>query len=137
MKIGFSLGMCVADMVKGNVKLEDVIFIISGTAIKERANIESLRDGYGSRPGYWVGLDIDKCLELTYQIWDSHRLLQPRLHDVYRYGVPADCIWADMMPSPVKTNAALQDAWNNYRLLVDLTGDVPANVHERWQQKIW
>lgn len=136
MKIGFSLGQCVADVVKGKVSPTDILFIISGTAIKERAHIEDLRTGYGMRPGYWLGLDVEECIKVTYELWDSHKILQPRLQDVFRYGVPANCIWGDLMPSPVNTNAALQDAWNNYRLLVDLAGDVPENVQGHWQGRI-
>jgi hypothetical protein len=134
MKIGFSLGMCVADIVQNRVAYNDVLFIISGTAIKTRPELSQIKESYAGRPNYWLGLDADKCLDICYQLWDGHKLLQPRLQDIYRYGVPKDCIWADMMPSPVKNNSALQSAWDNYRLLVDLTGDVPSEVQEYWKR---
>ena len=133
MKIGFSFGQCVADIVNGKVKYEDVLFIISGTAIESRDKLVDMGASYHTRAGYWLGLDLVKCMEVTNRLWDGQKVLQPRLQGIYRGMMSKDCIWADLMPSPVKTNAALEEAWQAYRMLVELTGDIPKDVQQEWQ----
>ena len=133
MKIGFSFGQCVADIVNGKVKYEDVLFIISGTAIDKRESLVEMGASYHTRSGHWLGLDLVKCMEVTQRLWDGQKVIQPRLQGIYRGLVRKECIWADLMPSPVKTNAALEEAWQAYRMLVELTGDIPKDVQQEWQ----
>ena len=133
MKIGFSFGQCVADIVNGKVKYEDVLFIISGTAIDKRESLVEMGASYHTRAGYWLGLDLVKCMAVTNRLWDGQKVIQPRLQGIHRGMMNKDCIWADLMPSPVKTNAALEEAWQAYRMLVELTGDIPKDVQQEWQ----
>lgn len=137
MKIGFSFGQCIADLVNKKVKFDDVLLIISGTAIEKREDIDAVIESYASRPGYLLGLDYAECLDMAQRIWDNHKLYQPRLTGDFRSVVPRDCIWGDLLPSPVKGNAALEQAWDQYRMLVSLTGDVPENVQDHWRGGIF
>jgi len=133
MKIGFSYGQCVRDLVEGKVRIDDVMVVICGTRIETREQIDAVIGEYLKRPGYLIGLDAAACKAMAYQLWDHGKIHQPRIYGYARNQVPANCIWADMHPSPVTPNASLEQAWSQYRLLVDLTGDVPKNVAEMWQ----
>lgn len=132
MKLGFSLGMCVSDLVKNKVRFEDVLVLITGTALTSREDIKTIVDSYGNRANYWLGLDLDACQKMTERLWDHGKILQPRLNGIHRHMVHPDCIWADVLPSPAKNNAALTEAWEQYRMLVDLTGDVPEGAQQQW-----
>lgn len=121
MKIGFSLGKCVRDLVNKTVDYNDVLLIISATLLENRAHLEQLVEEYGNRNNYWRGLDTSACMAMAYRIWDDKKLIQPRLYNAQRSLVPSDCVWADVCPAPVAGNEAVRRAWDQYRMLVDLT----------------
>ena len=62
MKIGFSLGRCVRDIVKGSVDINDVAFIIAATSIHDEpqlANVKKLLLSCGAQIKYYSLVDKD------------------------------------------------------------------------------
>ena len=58
MKIGFSLGRCVRDIVSGNVDINDVAFIIAATNIDSEEQLKHVIEDYMYRgDDYLYGLD--------------------------------------------------------------------------------
>ena len=132
MKIGFSFGQCIRDIVQGKVKTEDVIVIVAGTRIETLEQLEVIVRDYMYRADYLLGLDEKECYSVASHLWDTGKIHQPRIHGTHRRSVPADCVWADVLPSPATSNASLQEAWDHYRLLVDLTVGTPEKAVEAW-----
>lgn len=126
MKIGFSFGQCVRDLVQGVVQFDDVLFIISGTLIDKNGgtSLDSMVDAYLQRPGYLQGLDREACLRMARRLWDANLVFQPRAQGIQRFPV-VDYVWADVFPTPREPNPALQAAWENYRTIVQLTNSPP------------
>lgn len=128
MKIGFSFGRCIGDIVEDRVNIDDVLIIISGTYIEERGRIANVVDSYLHRPFYLLGLDRDKCLEVAYQLWDSGRIHEPRAKGAYPPVLQQDNIWADTVPTTLSQSSAVQEAWEAYRMLLNLANNVPTEV---------
>ena len=61
MKVGFSLGRCIRDIVNDIVTYDDVAFIISGTALRDEDAIKACVEQYMWRNDYLSGLDQDQC----------------------------------------------------------------------------
>lgn len=78
--IGFSLGRCIRSIVLGEVALDDVVVVISQTAINTDRELEVVIESYMGRRGYLMGLDHDTCLMQARRLRDSGKLHQPRLH---------------------------------------------------------
>jgi len=85
MKIGFSLGRCVRDIVNGDVGIDDVAFLITATYIKSPEQLDNVINTYLFEPGYLIGLDGHRCLEVARQLWDSNRIIQPRAQGMHRH----------------------------------------------------
>ena len=56
MKIGFSLGRCVRDIINDIVTYDDVAFIITGTALRDEDAIKACVEQYMYRDDYLYGL---------------------------------------------------------------------------------
>jgi len=124
MKIGFSLGRCVRDIVTGDVNINDVAFIISATAIRSPEQLAPIIQEYTWRDGYLLGLDEDKCQEVALEIWNKSKLLQPRLQGLHRHMQPENAIWIDMYPTLISENSAVKTAWDAYRFMLHMTENV-------------
>jgi len=100
MKIGFSLGRCVRDIVIGKVDIKEVVVIIAQTRIMNVDDLNAVIDGYLERTGYLKGLDAEKCHAAADWLWNSCRIHQPRrLAPSYSYGVsvPDTQVWKDVV----------------------------------------
>jgi hypothetical protein len=124
MKIGFSLGRCVRDIVNGEVSLDDVAFIIAATAIRDREKLKPVIQDYMFREGYLYGLDEEQCLDASYNLWDSNKILQPRLQGIHRHMQPEDSIWVDIFPTTTSNNESVKRAWDAYRFMIHMTENV-------------
>jgi hypothetical protein len=124
MKIGFSFGRCIRDIVKGNVSIDDVAFVISATCIHDRVEIEDVISVYGSDYRYLGGLDHDKCMTVAYVLWDTNRLLQPRREGLYRHMQPEGSIWVDIFPTELSDNEQLKKSWEAYRFMLHMIENV-------------
>lgn len=130
MKIGFSLGRCVRDIVKGDVSLDDVAFIITATMIDARPNLDDVIAVYTSDSRYLAGLDYNQCLEVAQTLWDTNRLLQPRREGLYRHMQPENSIWVDIFPTVLSDNDSVKKAWDAYRFMIHMVENVDTEATE-------
>lgn len=131
MKIGFSFGRCVRDIVNGEVDIKDVMCIIARTHMEEKEHVEHVIHAYRDRYGYLMGLSLDKCLEVGLELWQSGRVIEPRANGIYAMSVPSEYIWMDLYPTvPNVQTEAVKEAWNAYRVLIELTEQVPEGSKE-------
>ena len=124
MKIGFSLGRCIRDIVNGDVVINDVAFIIAATRIDNEEQLEHVVDHYRTEPNYLLGLDSNRCQEVALELWDTNRILQPRRQGMHRHRQPENSIWVDMYPTAASDNKAVKTAWNNYRTMIHMVENV-------------
>lgn len=126
MKIGFSFGRCLRDIVSGKVKEADILFIISSTHVETREDIIEMVDVYLGRRDYLSGYDRNDCVETACRLLDNKKVIQPRKEGIHRFMVPTECVWVDLYPTVVSDNSAIKSAWESYRMLLQLVEKVPA-----------
>lgn len=125
MKIGFSFGRCVRDIVKGKVDIDDVVVIVSGTMV-DRERIANIMQEYMYREDYLYGLDEDTCIKVAHELWDSGKIHQPREFSQRRTKVMENCVWADLFPAgSTEEDPMVEQAWKEYRALLGLSGNRP------------
>jgi len=124
MKIGFSLGRCVRDIVNGDVAIDDVAFLITATRVDSLDHMDGVIDEYSYRSGYLLGCDIEKAKEVVTALWNTNRILQPRLQGMHRHQQPESSIWVDIFPTELSTNESVKTAWNAYRFMVHMVENV-------------
>jgi hypothetical protein len=130
MKIGFSLGRCVRDIVNGDVSVNDVAFIIAATSIHSRDQLDNVIQVYCTEPGYLLGCDYDQSLAVAQQLWDSNRLLQPRKQGLHRHAQPENSVWVDMFPTELSSNESVKKAWDQYRFMLHMIENVDNEATE-------
>jgi hypothetical protein len=124
MKIGFSLGRCVRDIVCGLVTVDDVAFIISGTYITDEEKLAGVIANYAYDRNYLQGLNIDRCQEVALELWQTNRIIQPRREGMHRHRQPENAVWVDMFPTVLSDNPTVKSAWDNYRFMIHMTENV-------------
>ncbi len=132
MKIGFSFGRCIRDIVKGDITYEDVAFIISGTALRDESAVQWCVDEYLYRNDYLAGLDRDQCSKIALDLYKDGKIFQPRLQGIRAFHIPENAIWADLFPTTLAENEAAKKAWEAYRFMLHMTELVPEDVKENW-----
>lgn len=133
MKIGFSFGRCVRDIVRGEVDIDDVAFLITATHIAEETHLEQVVTAYLNEPDYLIGLDSDSCQRVALELWDTNRILQPRRQGMHRHRQPENAIWVDMYPTSSSDNAAVNTAWKNYRTMLHMVENVDEEAMEAFK----
>ena len=133
MKIGFSFGRCIRDIVNGEVDYDSVAWIISGTAIRDSASAMAVIDDYMHRPDYLWGLDEERCQEVGMRLFEEGKIFQPRLQGIRAFQIPEGAIWADLFPTNMSNNEAAKTAWEAYRFMLHMTAQVPEDVKENWK----
>ena len=125
MKIGFSLGRCVRDIVKGNVHIDDVAFIIAATSIHDEPQLKDVIEQYMYRDDdYLYGLDEAKCQEVALELWKTNKILQPRRQGMHRHRQPENAVWVDMFPTIASENHSVKTAWDAYRFMIHMVENV-------------
>jgi hypothetical protein len=125
MKIGFSLGRCVRDIVRGDVNIDDVAFIIAATAIHDEPQLANVIEQYMYRDDeYLYGLDEAKCQEVALELWSSNKILQPRRQGLHRHRQPENAVWVDMFPTVASESEAVKKAWDAYRFMLHMVENV-------------
>ena len=124
MKIGFSLGRCIRDIVKGEIALDDVAFIIAATNIHSDEQLAQVVDSYLYRDDYLYMLDEQLCREVALELWNSNRILQPRRQGMHRHKQPENSVWVDMFPTVNSNNETVKKAWDAYRFMLHMTENV-------------
>ena len=130
MKIGLSLGRCVRDIVNGDVGIDDVAFLITATYIKSPEQLDNVINTYLFEPGYLIGLDGHRCLEVARQLWDSNRIIQPRAQGMHRHAQPESSIWVDIFPTTATGNESVKKAWDAYRFMIHMVENVDTEATE-------
>lgn len=130
MKIGFSLGRCIRDIVNGEVSVDDVAFIITATNIKSAEQLDNVIAVYTGEPGYLLGLDYEKCKEVAHILWDTNRMLQPRAQGMHRHMQPENSIWVDIFPTTASTNESVKNAWDAYRFMIHMVENINTEATE-------
>jgi hypothetical protein len=124
MKIGFSLGRCIRDIVNGEVALDDVAFVIAATNIHEEVQLAQVVDSYLYRDDYLYMLDEAECQRVALELWNSNRILQPRRQGMHRHKQPENSVWVDMFPTVNSDSEAVKKAWDAYRFMLHMTENV-------------
>lgn len=136
MKVGFSLGRCIRDIVNGNVDIDDVIVIIAGTRFETQEQLVPIINEYMYRAGYLDGLDESVCQGVASVLFREGKIHQPRNFGIYRSMMQEDSVWADLLPTGGHTDPMVQEAWQAYRSMLGLTGNKPDNkeyIESNWK----
>jgi hypothetical protein len=133
MKIGFSLGRCVRDIVMGKISEDEVAFIITATCIREVEQLGPVIQDYMYRSDYLAGLDEEECQRVAQSLWDNSKLIQPRREGIHRHKQPANSIWVDMFPTELSENEAVKKAWDGYRFMLHMTENVDTEALETFK----
>ena len=133
MKIGFSLGRCIRDVVDGKVLINDVAFIIAATSIHNINHLPNVIDNYREEYDYLLGRDRELCIEIATELWNTNRILQPRRQGIVRHAQPENSVWVDIFPTSLSENAAVKTAWDNYRLMLHMIENVDDETLEAFK----
>jgi hypothetical protein len=128
MKIGFSFGRCVRDIVNGEVAIEDVLVIIARTWMPTVEDALDVIEQYMYERTYLRGLDEEECKRVGKELFESGRIHQPRAltkGGVYQTRIQEDYVWMDVVPTTVSDIPAVQEAWENYQLVLRLCNTLP------------
>jgi hypothetical protein len=134
MKIGFSLGRCVRDIVKGHVSINDVAFIIAATSIHDEPQLANVIEQYMYRDDdYLYGLDEDTCQSVALDLWKTNKILQPRRQGLHRHRQPENAVWVDMFPTVISDNHSVKTAWDAYRFMIHMVENVDTDALETFK----
>lgn len=122
MKVGFSFGRCVRDLVIGKVDYDDVLVIYAATNVKEE-HLEQLVEEYTWRGDYLMGLDKDACLEMAKRLLNGAKIHQPRAFGCSPLRVRESGVWMDLSPTVIgdQENELVQKAWRDYQMALRLS----------------
>jgi len=130
MKIGFSFGRCVRDIVNGEVSIDDVAFLITATRIRDQEHVSQVIGTYMDESTYLMGLDYDQCLAVALALWNTNRVLQPRAQGMHRHMQPESSIWVDIFPTALSDNESVKTAWDAYRFMLHMVENVDTEATE-------
>jgi hypothetical protein len=134
MKIGFSLGRCVRDIVKGDVSIDDVAFIIAATSIHDEPQLANVIEQYMYRgDDYLYGLDEEQCQAVALELWKTNKVLQPRRQGLHRHRQPENAVWVDMYPTVNSESDAVKKAWDAYRFMLHMVENVDNDALETFK----
>jgi hypothetical protein len=133
MKIGFSLGRCIRDIVKKEVFLDDVAFVIAATNIHTQEQLVQVVDSYLYRDDYLYMLDEAECQQVALELWNSNRILQPRRQGMHRHKQPENSVWVDMFPTVNSNSEAVKKAWDGYRFMLHMVENVDTDALETFK----
>lgn len=131
MKIGFSFGRCVDDILNGRVEYTDVIVIVARTRMEKVEQIRPVIQAY-IWEGYISG-DLDKAVEIGERLFKDGKLHQPRCFGV---NVPrvGDDVWLNMVPSTDLMDENVKSAWKQFQTIERLTlqekAEMPSHLRE-------
>ena len=134
MKIGFSLGRCVRDIVNGDVELDEVAFIITATSVTSVEQLDGVIQSYLYEPNYLLGYDQQECIDVARALWDTNRLLQPRRQGLHRHMQPENSLWVDMFPTALSENQSVKSAWDTYRFMLHMVENVETDALEAFKK---
>jgi hypothetical protein len=126
--IGTSLCGCLKSLAKGEVKIADVLVVISETECKTCDELLSVIEYYATSKftlRYDMAcIDVDTLLNLGRELWLCGKIHQPRLcNGLVRLPeeFETDNIWHSLVPNYNSDSPAVIDAYEKYLLLRSLT----------------
>jgi len=126
MKVGLSLSRCMRDILEERVDIHEVLVVIARTDVDPRndAHWKNIWDGYlygGYSHPEWAGLEDheQEMRELLIDLYDAGKLHQPRQFGAYPQRMQYH--WLECIVPQNEMNPAQQKAWDNYKLITDLT----------------
>jgi hypothetical protein len=128
MRVGFSLGRCIRDIVNDVVDFDDVVVIVSGTRFSTNEELDRIVEEYTYRADYLEGLDLGQCQAMARMLFREGKIHQPRNFGIHRHHVIEKSVWADLIPTGGWDDPMVQEAWQAYRAMLGLTGN---NVEDR------
>lgn len=138
MKIGFSFGRCINDILNGIVPYDDVLLIVSRTKIEKIDQVRPVVDHY-IWENYICG-DLDGATAIGERLFNEAKLHQPRCMGVQVPSVPGDAIWLNLAPATDLMDDHVKAAWNQFKVLERLTLDkkpsLPAHINQGIYRKI-
>jgi len=136
MRVGFSLGRCIRDIVKGDVAIEDVVVIVAGTKFDSQERLTKVVDDYLWMNEYLGGLDPEKCQEVASTLYHTGKIHMARNFGEQVGKAPEICVWADLVPTGGHTDPMVQEAWQAYRGMLNLTNNIPDKdrANAGWQR---
>ena len=131
MKIGTSLGKCVRSILAGEVKEEDVFFIVSNTKCPDLESlmtvIEDYYYTYQGAMGKVADYDMSKysladACAVAQRLYEGGKLHQPRVVGTQIWGNAHDLkdTWYDIVPSHNSDSESVREAWNHYTMIRSL-----------------
>lgn len=132
MKIGLSLSRCVRDIFEDKVSFNDVLVIVARTDVDPEIDRQwnSLWSGYAgdgsgslwSQPEWYGFKDHEQDFrDICVNLKKKGKLHQPRQFGAWPPRL--EHYWYDVILTPknLEENAAAKKAWENYKLLAELT----------------
>lgn len=135
MKVGFSLGRCIRDIVKGVVNVDDVVVIVTGTRIDDAEHLKRVVEEYMWREDYLEGLNEEECQGVASVLWTEGKFHQPRKFGGHPPRVDEIAVWGDLVPTGGFEDPMVQEAWQAYRGMLGLTGTKPEKEEVEWNWK--
>ena len=133
MKIGFSFGRCIRDIVNGVVDFDDVLLIVTRTRIDDLEYLPEMINEYMSNPHYLADLDEDTCLDVAVRLWESGKIHQPLTYGARLHHVTEQHLWMDVVPTATDMDPGLKEAWEAYRMLLVMRGNsIPSEDRSRF-----
>jgi hypothetical protein len=132
MKIGTSLGKCVKSILAGDVKEEDVLFIVSNTMAPDLEKLMEVIEHYyyqyqGSHSPREKEYDmseysLEEAKALAQRLMENGKLHQPRVvgSQVWGNAHHLKDSWYDIVPSTVSDSESVREAWNHYTMIRQL-----------------
>jgi hypothetical protein len=132
MKIGTSLGKCVKSILAGEVKEEDVLFIVTNTNCPTIETLMGVIEDYyytyqSARNARERDYDMSdytlaEACAIAQRLFESGKLHQPRAVGSGMYGNAHKLqdTWYDIVPSPTSDNESVREAWNHYTMIKKL-----------------
>ena len=127
MLIGTSLGKCVKSILDGDVKEEDVLFIVANTMAPDLNRLMGVIEQYyygaaGNQDYDMSEHTLEEAKELAQRLFESGKLHQPRCIMERNYGRAHDLTdsWYEIVPKPVTGNESVIAAYEQYRLVAEL-----------------
>lgn len=135
MKVGFSLGRCIRDIVNGLVDIDDIVVVIAGTKIKTQEHLAEVIDDYLRRADCLKGLDGEECQGVASVLWTEGKIHQSRENGHRARHITESSVWADLMPTGGFEDPMVKEAWTQYRSLLCLTTGVSdkEEINNNWK----
>jgi hypothetical protein len=100
---------------------------VARTMMRNVDDVDWVIDEYMYQRGYLRGMDRDECIAVAHALYLGGKVHQPRMAEAYtgQSRVPEDFVWMDVVPSKVQDFPAVQEAWENYQLMLRLCENLP------------